>query len=351
MQIETLVLYSVEGAVRTLNFRLGELNIITGDSQTGKSSLTNIFRYCLGSSRPGVPLGPISETVVWYGLVVRIGESRLFLGRPAAGDSGEVSAAMLLIEPEGVPAIDDLESNTTADDLREYLAARIGIEENANIPIIGQTRPALAANFVHSLYYCFQSQGEVANPTALFHRQNLEWQPQAIRDTLPYFLGAQGLEELRLRQRLTDQRRRLRAAEQRLSRAQAEDLETVDRAHSLLVEAQDAALLQLDDDSELAVINTRSMLQSVIDQTLEVAEAPDTGAEFDRVRVELGEQRQRAPRARRAVARSRELQRSCCRLCDRAWRAARSPCVDRAGPSRGGRCDVPCVWFDTRPRQ
>jgi Protein of unknown function (DUF3732) len=297
MQIEKLVLYSRSGVPREVDFRLGRLKVITGDSQTGKSSLTNIFRYCLGSSRPDVPFGPISNTVAWYGLLVRIGTRRLFLGRPSADGAGEISAALLLVEPEGVPSFDALEPNTTAAELQEYLAAAIGIEENLNVPAIGQTRAALAANFVHSLYYCFQGQGEIANPTVLFHHQNLEWQAPAIRDTLPYFLGAQGLDELRRRQRLTEQRRALRAAEQRLARAQAELFEVGDRARGLVVEAADAGLLgpeEAEGLSELSVPDARTLLQSLVDRTLEPAAAVgDVGAEFENVRLELAEQRER----------------------------------------------------------
>lgn len=297
MQIEKLVLYSRAGTTRELAFRVGQLNVITGDSQTGKSSLTNIFRYCLGGSRPDVPFGPISNTVAWYGLLVRIGTRRLFLGRPAADGAGDVSAALLLVEPEGVPSFDVLEPNTSAAELQQYLAAAIGIEENLNVPAIGQTRAALAANFVHSLYYCFQRQGEIANPSVLFHHQNLEWQGPAIRDTLPYFLGAQGLDELRRRQRLTEQRRALRLAEQQLARAQAELFEEGDRARGLVVEANDAGLLRPDEAQrlgELDVSDARALLQSLVDRTLEsVLAGGDVGAEFENVRLELAQHRER----------------------------------------------------------
>jgi hypothetical protein len=244
-----------------------------------------------------VPFGPISDTVAWYGLIIRIGERRLFLGRPAADGAGEVSAALLLIEPEGVPSFESLEPNTTASELREYLAAAIGIEENLNVPAIGHTRRALSASFVHSLYYCFQGQGEVANPAVLFHRQNLEWQAQAIRDTLPYFLGAQGLDELRQRQRLTEQRRLLRAAEQRLTRAQAESFDGLDRARGLLVEANDVGLLRDDEGEsfgELGVQDARTLLQSLIDRTLEPAIGGDEGSGFEEIRLELADERERA---------------------------------------------------------
>ena len=297
MQVEKLILYSRSGVPRELNFRVGQLNVITGDSQTGKSSLTNILRYCLGSRRPDVPFGPISNTVAWYGLFVQIGTRRLFLGRPAADGAEEVSAALLLVEPQGVPSFDNLQPNTTATELQEYLAGAIGIEENLNVPAIGQTRSALAANFVHSLYYCFQTQGEIANPAVLFHHQNLEWQAPAIRDTLPYFLGAQGLDELRRRQRLTEQRRALRVAEQRLVRAQADHFDGEDRALGLVVEANDAGLLRPDEGDGSAELNSpdaRTLLLSLIDRTLEPGVSVGAaGAEFENLRLQLTEQRER----------------------------------------------------------
>ena len=86
------------------------------------------------------------------------------------------------------------------------------------MPAFGQTRHALSASFVHSLIYCFQGQGEIANPDILFHRQNREWMPQTIRDTLPYFLGAQGADDLRRREELVERRRELRRLNQRLTR-------------------------------------------------------------------------------------------------------------------------------------
>jgi hypothetical protein len=204
---------------------------------------------------------------------------------------------MLIVEPEVVPPLEQLEPNTTAGECREYLAGAIGIEENLHTPSIGQTRAALAANFVHSLYYCFQGQGEIANPEVLFHRQNRDWQAQTIRDTLPYFLGAQGLDELRRRQRLAEQRRLLRQAQQRLARAQSETFEEVDRARGLLIEAGDVGLVgteEIDRVGDQSVQESRVLLQSLVDRTLEPAPIDDGGTGFETIRLELADQRERA---------------------------------------------------------
>ena len=64
-----------------------------------------------------------------------------------------------------------------------------GISENENIPLTGKRGP-LQATIRHALFLCFQKQDEIDNRERLFHRQGDQFIPQAIKDTLPYFLGA-----------------------------------------------------------------------------------------------------------------------------------------------------------------
>lgn len=276
MQLDALILYNRDGEQRRISFDAGELNIITGDSRTGKSSLINIIRFCLGSDNPHTPYGPIQRSVAWYGLLAHVGETRSFIGRPAPEGDSATSATMLLVGADDAPAFDELVSNTTNEALRQYLGGLLGIEDNLNVPGVGQTRQRLSATFVHSLYYCFQGQGEVANPNILFHRQGSEWQPQTIRDTLPFFLGAQGLEDLRRREQLAERRRELRRAEQRRRAALAELEIGLDRAGALLSEARDVDLWA-DEQTPPTLAEARRQLQAIIDVATQAA-SPTGGA-------------------------------------------------------------------------
>lgn len=197
MQLDRLVLFNRDGDRRPIALNRGALNVITGDSRTGKSSLINIVRFLLGSGSPNVPFGPIQQTVAWYALHTHVGDTHLFIARAAPAGDHESNDAMLVIGEIPTPSFDELEHNTSRGALRDYLGGLLGLEDNRNQPALGHTRQALSASFVHSLFYCFQGQGEIANPDILFHRQNREWMPQTIRDTLPYFLGAQGADDLR----------------------------------------------------------------------------------------------------------------------------------------------------------
>ena len=53
--ISDIVLFSDSGDKRHLTFESG-LNIITGDSKTGKSALIEIVDFCLFSKRSTIPM-------------------------------------------------------------------------------------------------------------------------------------------------------------------------------------------------------------------------------------------------------------------------------------------------------
>lgn len=246
IQLDALILYNAHGDVRQIRFRPGQLNIITGESGTGKSSIIGILRFLLGSKSPHVPLGPIQNSVSWYGLLAHVGNTRFFVGRPAPAHGVTTTQAMLAVGEEEIPPFSTLEANTNTDELVDYLGGLIGIEENLHVPGEGQTRRALAANLRHALYYCFQGQGEIANPDLLFHHQNREFQKQTIRDTLPYFLGAQGSDALRKREKLSELRRGIRRHTLRLAEARAAREVGVGRAAGLIADARASGLLHSD---------------------------------------------------------------------------------------------------------
>jgi hypothetical protein len=283
MQIDELTFYSRSGLIRSISLMPGRLNIITGDSRTGKSSLINIIRFLLGDGNPHAPRGPIQQSVAWYGMRGHVGETPFFIGRPAPGGDSETNETMLIVGDVPAPPFDGLASNTTSAALRDYLGGLLGIEDNLTVPPLGQTRQQLSATFVHSLYYCFQGQGEIANPDILFHRQNREWIPQTIRDTLPFFLGAQGAEDLRRREQLAERRRELRRLQQRLRAAEAERTAGLDRAGSLITEAVDVGLLAA--QPELTDLNAvRGILRGVLDGPPAVADEVEVGGQFERMR-------------------------------------------------------------------
>lgn len=255
MQIRTIVLYSPTGAVRTLPFRLNAPNIITGRSKTGKTAIMHIIDYCCGRGECLVPRGVIRDHVAWYGLLLQFPGTQLFVARrnPPATAPRRGSSASADTSPDvyhciasniQLPALASLVPNISVDGLTNLLTHMNGIAPNEHIPPEGRTRPPLRGTIDHAKFLLFQSQNDIQNEGYLFHRQNEEFIPNAIRDTLPYFLGAVPDDTIQVRARL----RECRLEFQRLNRSQAEAIriaaESSDLAQTLLAEAVSGGLAE-----------------------------------------------------------------------------------------------------------
>ena len=104
MQIKAIVLYHRDGRKRELPFRLGALNIITGQSRTGKSAIIDIVDYCLGRSSFNVFEGVNRDVVAWYALMLRVGSADVFVAKPAPkGSAASQSSVHLQVGAEWPP--------------------------------------------------------------------------------------------------------------------------------------------------------------------------------------------------------------------------------------------------------
>lgn len=218
MQIRELVLYGYNGEVRHLPFALGQVNIITGRSKSGKSVVGDIIDYCLGGDSCNIADGVVRDNVAWYGLLLQFEHERVFVARKNP-DKGQQTTGVCYIDiGEKIEAPDncDFSSNTNVSGIEESLTRRIGISENLNTPPEGQSRLPLAANIRHALYYCFQGQDEIAAKNFLFHHQSDDFITQAIKDTIPYFLGAISEEALALENERSILKRKLTLEKRKL---------------------------------------------------------------------------------------------------------------------------------------
>lgn len=245
MQIRELVLYGYNGKVRHLPFALGQVNIITGRSKSGKSVVGDIIDYCLGGDSCNIADGVVRDNVAWYGLLLQFEHERVFVARKNP-DKGQQTTGVCYIDiGEKIEAPDncDFSSNTNVSGIEESLTRRIGISENLNTPPEGQSRLPLAANIRHALYYCFQGQDEIAAKNFLFHYQSDDFITQAIKDTIPYFLGAISEEALALENERSILKRKLTLEKRKLEENWYLMGGGSERAISLIGEVRQAGLI------------------------------------------------------------------------------------------------------------
>jgi len=245
LQLRSISIYSHEGERRDVEFRLGSLNIVTGASKTGKSALLDIVDYCWGRAECTVAEGEIRKSVSWFLLHLDNSGEGILLARRNPGPAGRASDDIFFAR--GVedlpPDATGFQKNITMDGLKTQLSAILGISENLHVPEQGSTRLPLEASSRHAIMFCPQGQDEIANRRLLFHRQGEQFMPAAIKDSLPYFLGAIDENHFLTLKRYNEARTRLRRLEREYTDASAVTREVSTSAQALLQEARRVRLV------------------------------------------------------------------------------------------------------------
>lgn len=248
IQIRAIAIYSHDQQRRVVPFALGSLNIVTGASKTGKSALLDIVDYCWGRAECTIAEGEIRRKTSWFAIHIDSSGEGIFIARrnpgPAGRSSDEIFFARGMEEIPSDPS--SFEKNITGDGIRSQLSTILGISENIHVPPDTSTRAPLEASSRHAVLFCIQNQDEIANRRFLFHRQGEQFFPAAIRDSLPYFLGAVDENHFLALKRYQDVRSRLRRHERELQEVRSVTERASNTATTLLNEARRAGLVPQD---------------------------------------------------------------------------------------------------------
>ncbi|MGA3844081.1 DUF3732 domain-containing protein [Ralstonia nicotianae] len=253
IQIRAIVTYSHDGRFRVVPFESGQVNIISGDSRTGKSAILGIIEYCFGASECDVPEGKVRRNVSWFGLLLQTQRGQAFVARQLPLGEGKSNEAVY-IETDSVlqiPPASELRQVTNREGLRSLLASWVGLSDYLHEPPPGQTRVPLVATISHALAFCLQSQNEIAQRRHLFHGAGDHFVAQAIKDTLPYFLGAVSDDYVANQRELKRLRAEIRQIERRLTEASSIQGDGASRADTLLAEAKAIGLAMVEDSAPL----------------------------------------------------------------------------------------------------
>ena len=309
-QIKDIVVYSHRGQRRVLSLKIGELNIITGASKTGKSALIEIMDYCLGAGECRIPEGVIRETVSWVALRLEVTDGMSFIARkvPEPNRAASSDVYYLVGKDLEIPDFNQLVKNINSDALVGVLTEITGIENNKHQVPDGQTRLPLSAQVRHSLFYCFQAQEEIISKKHLFHNQSEQFIPQTIKDTIPYFLGAVDDDHVKRQIELRTKKQRLKSLERELSEYEGIKGKGVSKANNLVSEARDVGLFPQNTQTEYwedCVFALTQINQSPLPTEEDIIEVG--GKEFEDLQIERNELLDRFYLVREQLRASREL--------------------------------------------
>lgn len=147
--------FKLGGDSRDLDFFPDKVNVITGDSSTGKSSVLKIIDYCLLSERSAIVKDVINENVAWYGMVFYVDDKPYTIIRPSQTvESGEMKA----IFRDGIflPELPEAGMN----DIRSKVLVKMN--ELFNIPKKLKLDSKIKLDFRHNLMFNYLTEDIIA---------------------------------------------------------------------------------------------------------------------------------------------------------------------------------------------
>lgn len=202
--IEAIFFIGVSGQRRTVNFVRDSLNIITGASGTGKSTLIKAIDYCLGSSKCELP-AHVRRRSVAVGVKWVSGVTEMITGRiiPPVGQATSTrmfaTAGRGLTLPDSVDAFD---GGTTVEAAKAFIERAFGIGDLGGDPDLVDARGR--ATVRHVTPYLFVTKEVIYSESTLLHGLEKADKARDIVAAMPYFLRATdestAIDERRLRQ-------------------------------------------------------------------------------------------------------------------------------------------------------
>ncbi|HHV7519238.1 TPA: DUF3732 domain-containing protein [Burkholderia orbicola] len=212
-QLRQVILWPRRGGEpRIVKFEPGVVNVISGASKTGKSSVIPIVDYCLGSEKCAIPVGVIRESCSWFGVLVDTLEGQKLIARREPGDLKASGDMLLLEEMEVEPPSVIHEKNQTVEYVKAVLNRLAGLS-NLQFEPGSEDRFKSRPSFRDLMAFIFQPQNIVANPDVMFFKADTTEHREKLKTIFPYVLGAISPELLHARHELERVTRLLRRKE------------------------------------------------------------------------------------------------------------------------------------------
>ncbi|XOZ32236.1 DUF3732 domain-containing protein [Halomonadaceae bacterium KBTZ08] len=242
--IAAVYLFSHDGRRRTLPFNAANLNIITGESGTGKSALWKIIDYCLGSSGCVVP-NLITDRCSAFAIHWKRDDLHLLTARLAPTPSQATSNTMFVVHGR------DLEAPKSSDNLRGRMNvgdAKSIIESAFGIGAVDQERSSQETKSKritvrHSVPYLFLPGQILMSESALVHGMDDKQKAEDIQKTIQYFLRIVDEDTLAIENQIRQLTHALEVTERRERAAQETTADSNNDAKRLLHEAEQVGVV------------------------------------------------------------------------------------------------------------
>lgn len=197
--IKNIILYPLNKDLppRIINFSGNKIDIITGFSKRGKSSIIEIIDYCLGNSDCSIPIGEIRNLVDVFALKIIVNGKDIFIGRDSPGNTSQSSKKMYYVEIDKKGEYKQFNSNDWLLQREEYSENTESVKNKLNSlgkflnieEIIENKEETITVGFRDTTAFQFQSQSIIANGNTIFFNTDDFFHQNRLKKLFPLALG------------------------------------------------------------------------------------------------------------------------------------------------------------------
>jgi len=248
IQVKSVILYRKNEKYRRLDFRQGDLNILAGEPQTGKSAIIPIIDYCFGNVNLEIRSGIVTNTVDFYAVLYQLSDRQVLIAKPAPQGKNQ-SAYYEEGEEISIPEDSNPFETMSVDN-------EIVIENLSHL--LGISAAAISAK--DSAIFLFQEKNFIDSKDKLF---NPNISNEQIKRSLLYFLKIKQDNDLKNEEKLSRLNAELKKRKLELARLEGFDRERISAGQKLIHQAKDVGLISLEHQELNALEEIKSMLKDV----------------------------------------------------------------------------------------
>ena len=269
--INKIILWLKNGEKRELLFQKNKVNVITGNSDTGKSTILEIIDYCFFGSESGISDEHIGENVDWYGLNLSMNGKCYTIARGKKKGTRFSNSYYF----SGVGVIPDLPNESISEDeLKETIEREFGINDKVVFPYNGKViKQNTKISFRYFWMFNTQSGDVITHSQTYFDKQHKERYREALPRIFDLATGITTIENLSLAEKIMRLEKEIVKLEKKEKDELAEEEKKDDKLYELIKKAKEFKLIPIQTNSFNE--DVASLLVIVKNNKLNLVEFPE----------------------------------------------------------------------------
>lgn len=260
--IDKLLLWLKDGTLRSLQFSNDKVNVITGNSKTGKTAILEIIDYCLcgGPETVVISYEHIAENVKWYGIRFHINDKVYTIARGEISEKGTFSNEYYFSQTGEIPETPCTKLDQNG--IKAILDQEFAIDDEITLSYGGRSvRKNTRLSYRYFLVMNTLSKDIVDNGKLFFDKMTIDRYRDVWHQIFDLSLGVTSLESLAVQKKINDLQQEIGILEGTKRKVEKQVLLYKQQLLELAKKAKEACLL----DEALSDEDAINALQHLID--------------------------------------------------------------------------------------